>query len=1096
MLTLLKGGFNSDLHDRIFGEIKKRTDLGHPTLLIVPEQQTVTAESTAAELLPPSAALCFEATNFTRFANSVFRTLGGIAGEYCTRDRKRLIMWRALSELSPFLTMTRSGDITAGMIDRACSAVSELESHGISPEELAEAASFDSIKSNARLGAKVDDLVKIATLYKSLLREKYQDTEDDLTEAVDKLRAHPEYLHDTEIFIDGFSSFTEPQYRIIALLVELCPVTVTLTLPRAERDAYEFTEIADTELRLIGIADRAGVDKKSLWADERYGARPALLYEAERLMFKSDGCVSDDCLGGEIRIIEASTPYDEASFVAADIRRRVAAGASFSDFAIVTRSIDGYRGIIDAALADYGVPHYLSGRRSVDSFEAVKLIYTAYSAVSGGFAREDVMTYAKCGLTGLCDSELDELEIYCESWQISGRGFYADENWNMNPSGYSQKRSNDISALIRINEARQKLMTPLLDFATRVGDAKTVREHAIALFSLLENLEVEKKLAERAEGFERIGEHAAAEDTAKLFETVCNALDVIVSTVGETSASAEAFLVMLRTVFSECSIGSIPSFIDEVTVGAADMLRVSNVKHVYLIGVNNGAFPATVNEGDYFTDRDKDALGAAGLTFRADTVKRAAKENYMFRRVFAAATETVTLLYSRMSSRRGAQKPSEVIGRLCELSGGLVKIERTSDISPFDYIFTPETALERLGTVTASEAELIRSALEKRGYGRLARISRIPTVNDTLSLSENLCNLIYDGDLALTQSRIDSYVSCPLAYFCKYELGLAVNGRAELGANGIGTLVHAILENFFAEIKRRDLDIASLTEDDKKKMTDDAARRYLDALFSEGTVGGARMQVLLARLERATRPVVDGLCRELSASGYKPVFFELRIKSGAQGSPEPVIIKSDERRIFVYGTIDRVDAFVDEGDVYVRVVDYKTGTKVFSPSDLAEGKNLQMFLYLRAIVDTENQGFKVALGGSPNSKILPGGVIYTHTAISDATVTSQSPDIERAAIDEKQKRAGMVLDDERSISAMSREHLPLTFDRSGNISSTDRLYTIDGWQKISETVEESVRRVADGITHGRAEAPKKDRRDSPCDYCDFKHVCRNATMKK
>ena len=193
---------------------------------------------------------------------------------------------------------------------------------------------------------------------------------------------------------------------------------------------------------------------------------------------------------------------------------------------------------------------------------------------------------------------------------------------------------------------------------------------------------------------------------------------------------------------------------------------------------NSKKFPATVNEGDYFTDRDKDALGAAGLTFRADTVKRAAKENYMFRRAFAAATETVTLLYSRMSSRRGAQKPSEIIGRICDLSGGLVKIERTSDISPFDYIFTPETALERLGTVTSGEAELIRSALAKRGYGRLARISRIPTVNDTLSLSENLCELIYDGDLALTQSRIDSYVSCPLAYFCKYELGLEANRRA------------------------------------------------------------------------------------------------------------------------------------------------------------------------------------------------------------------------------------------------------------------------------------------------------------------------------
>ncbi len=1095
MLTLLKGGFNAGLLEGVFETIGKRTREGRRSLLIVPEQQTVTAESMASELLPSTAPLCFEATNFTRFTNSVFRALGGIAGEYCTRDRKRLIMWRALSELSPFLTLTGGGEISAGMIDRAASAVAELESHGITPEELEEASALDPIKENARLAAKVQDLVRISALYKSLLREKYQDTEDDLSEAVRKLRAHPEYLADTEIFIDGFSSFTEPQYRLISLLAELCPVTVTLTLPRGERDAYEFTEIADTEARLIGVADRAGVEKRSLSVAEQVGARPEILTEAERLMLRSEGRISPDCSCDALRIFEASTPYDEASFVAADIRRRVAEGASFSDFAIVARSIDGYRGIIDSALDDYGVPHYLSGKQSVDSFEAVKLIYTAYSIIGGGFAREDVMTYAKCGLAGLGDSELDELEIYCETWQIDGKGFSADEDWNMNPRGYSQKSSVDVSALIRINEARRKLMAPLLDFAVRVGEAKTVRDHATALFGLLERLEVERKLAERADRLERLGEHDAAESTARLFKTVCDALDVIVSTLGELSCSEDAFLVMLRTVFGECSIGSIPSYLDVVTVGSADMLRVSGVKHTYLIGVNNGAFPATVNEGNYFTDRDKNALWAAGLSFRADTVKRAAKELYMFRRAFAAASETVTLVYSRMSSRRGEQKPSEVIGRIHELAFGRVKIEKTSDISPFDYIFTPRTALGRLGTVSEEEAELIRSALEKRGYSRLARISRIPTVSDSLSLSEDLCRAVYDGDLALTQSRIDSYVSCPLAYFCKYELGLVANKRAELGANGIGTLVHAILENFFSEVKQKNLDVGALTEEDKHRMTASAARRYLDALFSEGTVGGARMQVLLTRLERATRPVVDGLCRELAQSGYKPVFFELRIKYGAEGSPEPVIIRSPERRIFVYGTIDRVDAYVDEGDVYVRVVDYKTGTKVFSPNDLAEGKNLQMFLYLRSIVDTENRGFRVALGGREDSRLLPGGVIYAHTAISDVTVTGESRDAERAAIDEKQKRAGMILDDERSIAAMSREHLPLTFDKKGNISSTDRLYTLDGWNKISETVEDSVRRVADGITHGRAEAPKKSEKNSPCEYCDFKHFCRNASLK-
>ena len=179
--------------------------------------------------------------------------------------------------------------------------------------------------------------------------------------------------------------------------------------------------------------------------------------------------------------------------------------------------------------------------------------------------------------------------------------------------------------------------------------------------------------------------------------------------------------------------------------------------------------------------------------------------------------------------------------------------------------------------------------------------------------------------------------------------------------------------------------------------------------------------------------------------------------------------------------------------MYVRVVDYKTGSKVFSPKDLAEGRNLQMFLYLRSIIDTENEAFRARLGATESSRIIPGGVIYAHTSVGDVTVQNDSEEEERRAIGEKQKRSGMILDDERSIGAMSREHLPLTFDRKGEIKSTDRLYTIDGWKSISDTVEESVRRLASGITSGCAGAPKKQGAHIACDYCDFKAICRNAT---
>ena len=123
MLRIIKGGFDSGLTDKIYAEILSRTEAKRRSVLIVPEQQTLTAEAECAELLPSHAPLCFEATNFTRFANSVLRTLGGIAGEYCTRERRKLIMWRTLSELSPLLSTSGSGEVSAGMIDRAMAAV-------------------------------------------------------------------------------------------------------------------------------------------------------------------------------------------------------------------------------------------------------------------------------------------------------------------------------------------------------------------------------------------------------------------------------------------------------------------------------------------------------------------------------------------------------------------------------------------------------------------------------------------------------------------------------------------------------------------------------------------------------------------------------------------------------------------------------------------------------------------------------------------------------------------------------------------------------------------------------------------------------------
>ena len=127
MLKIVRCGLSSSAREAFVAEISSLLPSGRRSCLIVPEQQTLMAEAMMSGILPPSAALSFEVTNFTRLANTTFRSLGGLSGEYCDPVKKALIMWRTLTELAPTLTLTSGRrDISSGLVESALSAVGQI----------------------------------------------------------------------------------------------------------------------------------------------------------------------------------------------------------------------------------------------------------------------------------------------------------------------------------------------------------------------------------------------------------------------------------------------------------------------------------------------------------------------------------------------------------------------------------------------------------------------------------------------------------------------------------------------------------------------------------------------------------------------------------------------------------------------------------------------------------------------------------------------------------------------------------------------------------------------------------------------------------
>lgn len=1099
MLTLYEGGFTSVAHDEIIKAIERSVNGGKRVFYFVPEQQTLTAEAEACDVFPPSAALLFEVTNFTRFTNTAFRTLGGISGEYITSAKKALVMWGVLTELSPMLSITRGAkNITSGTVTKALAAVGELAALGIRPDELKDKDALLSTE-DKRLKTKLKDISLIYSLYKTKLSERYADTTEDIIGLSKKLDTSPGYLDGATVFIEGFTSFTEPQYALIRSILKACDVSIALTLRKNAKDSFEYREIRDTERRLARIAKDERCDIRLLTPDARHRDYEPILTDVCDLIWRNEGEIDNDSLQllidnpDILRVFEAATPFEECDFIASDIKRRVMDGARYSDFAILARSLESYSGILDTSLSKSGIPHFMATPTSITSFEAIKLISTAYATVIRRFGTAEVLTYVKSGLIGQSKEECDLFELYVTKWGITGSRFTDGELWNMNPKGYKVMEDGDSEKLIRINEIRDKIISPIKSFADRTKDAKTVRDHAEALLDFLIEIGLEDKLEERASELAIRGEVDLAKQNLRLWQIICDSLDTLIDMLGDTPADAESFINQLSVVFSDTNLGSIPSYRDEVTVGKADMARLNDKKHVYLIGVNAGEFPKSVSDTSYFSDRDKAALAKLGLGVTPDLEIKNARELYAFSRSFSVAKRSVTLSYTDKTSSLGSALPSEVIERIREITHGVIRPKPIAQLPLMDKIYSPEPALESIGAATPHEKQAIRNALYQTEYQDVIKVSEGKLENDEVMIDEEAIGIIVGRDIYLSQTKIDKYMKCPFRYFSSTFLGIEENEKAEINQLVVGNFIHSVLESVFGAVIRDRRSLSDLTQSERDDITSRSAKAYVERELGSSS---AKNSVIIDRIHRAAKPIVDGLCDEFANCRFAPAYCELKIDQHNPETPSSIVYHTSDakHRVIIGGYIDRLDTLKVGDDVYVRVVDYKTGIKSFSVDDVKKGENLQMLLYLKSVTETESPEFRKSLGVENDGRLIPAGIVYVKTSVKDITIDKPSDELALSEVKASFERLGISLDSQVSLKAMNPDFIPMGKAKRGE-DPKPLTYSEDDWARINDEMKDAVLKIADEITSGHIVA-KTNANDNasfhPCTDCQYKFICRNA----
>ncbi len=1101
MITFLYGTHGSGKTTALLSQIARDTEAGIHTFLIVPEQEAVLAERMTLSMLPASSQLYLEVVSFSRLYNRVCREYGNLSYRYITKPIRHLLMWKNLRELAPLLE--EYGNLAASdssLSELMLNAVGECKACGITPGMLENA--LRKLDRESPLYRRLRDLSLIYASFDRLVSEEYSDSSDDIARLYDTLKKE-DFFRGKHVYIDSFTSFTAMEHRVVEqIFAKAGQVTVTVPLSRPDCMDIDSESIRRSLARLKKSASLFGTPREILLHGNRRATSPALAYLSENLWrldlaAEPSTAAFDD---GSIVMELCSTPYAEAEAAAAHILELLRGGARCRDIAVILRDVSKYRGILEPAFEKNGISFFMSEKTDLCALPPIKLILSALRIKQFNWRKNDVISHIKTGLFDFDLRSADLFEDYIDTWNIQGSRYLGDD-WSMNPDGYVETVSERGKEILRAaNEVRRQLTGPLEKLFIGLEASETIPDMCRALYAYFLDISLEDKLAHLAVKEAERGAVKQALQMQALYGVILNALADLATALPEEAADTEEFYSILKQLFEKTEIGSIPTSVDEVTVGSASTLRASGIQYAFVLGLCEGEFPAAVQDSGIFSASDRKMLSELEIELSSDSDSRSSDELMFVRRAFSVPSKKLWI-FSHTSEIDGKERiPSLPFERVRKIFPALPI--HTYSGSDLHYLAgSPKSAVAHLRFLDGTpEGASLRQALVPY-LPEAAVKSRAGLSAKKETVSPDATAKMMGDTLHFSFSRFEKYVNCPFSYYCKYILTLRESKKAKIRADSIGSFVHFILENLVKNTVS-EMDNGNMpTDEELIRLTALQTGLYLDRICPSEERRSAKLRHFYERLQKLSLLIVRSIVEEFRDSDFRPAFFELK-SDGKGQNPAPLVFCADSgTSVSFYGVIDRVDLLSKDGEVYIRVVDYKTGSKTFSLDDIHHGINIQMLLYLFTLCRNQNPEFLHAIGAENGKMPHPAGVVYLSARIPVIEADSYSDEEEILKKAEKElSRSGLLAADEELLHAMSHSLSPellagIKKSKSGELTGS-ALTSHEKFEKIFADMQDVILNIAREMQKGKADAsPLTYGSNDPCQYCEVKAVCRKDFHK-
>lgn len=1072
------GGRSGTLSPCLLGRIAESRRAGRRTVLYVPEQYTLQAERELIEGLRLPGLLDLDVVSPRKLRRQVAANAGTDGRRALDDYGRAMAVHRAVTECGDSLQYYRHITDLYGAVSEMGDALDELRESGMTAEEL------ESLAEEAAGGAekaKFRDLAMLWRAYDALIASRFDDTYTAWTETCSRLEAS-RLLDGTDLYVYGFDTVRPDLCELLLRAARVCAsVTVTLVMaPESAPDGRIFAPQRESAARLTAEAEAAGVTVRTVYPELIRENIPDALRALESGLFADERKPYARELNGVITLYAAATPYTEAQDAVSTLTAWHGEGIPWDRMAVALPKNCDSGNMLAALLTANGIPFFYSRRDRAARSGVCRMLKGALRFIGAGSRSEDILAVAKSGFSTLTADEGMRLELYAQSHGVD-RG-----KWHK-----PFTRGEDAA---EAEALRQKLLAPVDALHDALRAARTATASVEAVVRFLEAERVYPQLKERQQLLIANGLYQEAVVERQVWKQLMNLLDQLWALLGERRAGMKEMAGLISNALEKCEISGLPEDGQGVNIGTVGHMLPGETDALILMGMNEGAVSA--GDGGLLSDRERRTVREiTGRTVGLDRMRQLMIVRSDYYRTLTLPGRRLRITRSMRSEDGGVLQPDMLIHDLKRLFPRLTEEGSVLADGRPPRPVTPAIALEgltvRLRDIADGKAEdldgewksAFRALWRDEKYGPLLyeAVRRVTPREEMRRIDAATARALFRAD-SVSISRLERFAGCPYAHFIRYGLRPVQPGAFEFGYDDEGNFYHAALERYLRAAGRDpawpDLDdgkIGALMDG----ILDGLTAEWEDGPLTEDACGRWTGDTYRGQARRAART----LTRFAGNSDFRTVATELAFGMDGSDVPPVILTLRDGARVALGGKIDRVDEYRGPEGTYLRVVDYKSGTKKLEPGKMLTGEQLQLMLYLKAVTDAK-------------PGVTPAGAFYF--PVRDGEVDLDTDDPEK--LEDKRlagvRMSGVLLADPDVARAADRDRSPYSLPQVFNKDGTVRAAA--GWaleekdlralmDAAAGTAAELCERIRDGEVGA---SPAAEDGKSVCTFCEYRGACR------